>query len=95
MLMISGTFKSKAKGITKLIKQKDVKTTYEGNGSYRSKVRQIFENSNFACGETLCLPGKWVSETCKGKGWHSLRSSLKTVSDLSAPAVEKWMKWRS
>jgi 5-deoxy-D-glucuronate isomerase len=67
MLMISSTFKSKVKGITKLIRQKDVKTTYSGNGSYRSKVRQIFENSNFACGETLCLPGKWVSETCKGK----------------------------
>jgi 5-deoxy-D-glucuronate isomerase len=67
MLMISSTFKNKVKGITKLIRQKDVKTTYSGNGSYRSKVRQIFENSNFACGETLCLPGKWVSETCKGK----------------------------
>jgi len=95
MLMISGTFKSKAKGITKLIKQKDVKTTYEGNGSYRSKVRQIFENSNFACGETLCLPGKWVSETCKGKRVAFFKVKPEDSFGFIRTCSGKWMKWRS
>jgi len=44
----------------KIIRQRDVKTTYEGSASARSKERKIFENSSFACGETICQPGKWA-----------------------------------
>ena len=63
-LMISATINTNANhsahSPAKIIRQRDVKTIYVGSASARSKERKIFENSSFACGETICQPGKWA-----------------------------------
>ncbi|MDY6986337.1 MAG: 5-deoxy-glucuronate isomerase [Candidatus Thermoplasmatota archaeon] len=66
MLMLSATVKSRSNGIARIIKQKDVKTTYIGNSGMRSKERKIFEKGAVACGEIICAPGKWVINECPG-----------------------------